>query len=106
MKKRNRVYQKIENDFVRFENEMLSMSAEEIYEKAYKISYIKELYDFLIEEYELSEKDVKTILAFKGNILEQMYEEWIYGDYSIREEYDYVIFEVLSGLEKAVKLCA
>ena len=42
MKKRNRVYQKIENDFKEFENEMLSMTAEEIYEKAYKISYIKE----------------------------------------------------------------
>ena len=106
MKKRNRVYQKIENDFKKFEDEMLSMSAEEIYEKAYKISYIKELYDFLIEEYELSEKDVKTILAFKGNILEQMYEEWIYGDYSTREEYDCIIDSALFGLQKAVKLCA
>ena len=106
MKKRNRVYQKIENDFKKFEDEMLSMSAEEIYEKAYKISYIKELYDFLIEEYELSEKDVKTILTFKGNILEQMYEEWIYGDYSTREEYDCIIDSALFGLQKAVKLCA
>ena len=106
MKKRNRVYQKIENDFKKFEDEMLSMSAEEIYEKAYKISYIRELYDFLIEEYELSEKDVKTILAFKGNILEQMYEEWIYGDYSTREEYDCIIDSALLGLQKAVKLCA
>ena len=106
MKKRNRVYQKIENDFKKFEDEMLSMSAEEIYEKAYKISYIKELYDFLIEEYELSEKDVKTILTYKGNILEQMYEEWIYGDYSTREEYDCIIDSALYGLQKAVNLCA
>ena len=106
MKKLKRVYQKIENDFKEFETEILSMTAKEIYEKAYKISYITELYDFLLDAYEFSEKEVKSILAFKGNILEQMYEEWIYGDYSIREEYDYVIFEVLSGLEKGVKLCA
>ena len=106
MKKRNRVYQKIENDFKKFENEMLSMSAEEIYEKAYKISYISELYDFLLDAYEFTAKEVKTILAFKGNILEQMYEEWIYGDYSTREEYDCIIDPALLGLQKAVKLCA
>ncbi len=106
MKKRNRVYQKIENNFKEFENEMLSMSAEEIYQKAYKISYIRELYDFLIDAYEFSERDVKTILAFKGNILEQMYEEWIYGDYSTREEYDCIIDSALLGLQKAVSLCA
>ena len=106
MKKRNRVYQKIENDFKKFEDEMLSMSAEEIYEKAYKISYISELYDFLLDAYEFTVKEVKTILAFKGNILEQMYEEWIYGDYSTREEYDCIIDSALYGLQKAVNLCA
>lgn len=106
MKKRNRVYQKIENDFKEFETEMLSMPAKEIYEKAYKISYISELYDFLLDAYEFTAKEVKTILSFKGNILEQIYEEWIYGDYSIREEYDYVICEALVDLQKAVKLCA
>lgn len=106
MKKRNRVYQKIENAFKEFEKEMLSMTAEEIYEKAYKISYIKELYEFLLDAYEFSEIEFKTILAFKGNILEQMYEEWIYGDYSTREEYDCIIDSALLGLQKAVKLCA
>ena len=106
MKKLNRVYQKIENDFKKFETEILSMTAKEIYEKAYKISYITELYDFLLGAYEFSEKDVKSILAFKGNILEQMYEEWIYGDYSTREEYDCIIDSALYGLQKAVNLCA
>ena len=62
--------------------------------------------DFLLDAYEFTAKEVKTILAFKGNILEQMYEEWIYGDYSTREEYDYIIDSALSGLERSVKLCA
>lgn len=106
MKKRNRVYQKIENDFKEFEDEMLSLPAKEIYEQAYKTSYINELYDFLLGVYEFSEREVKTILAFKGNILEQMYEEWIYGDYSTREEYDCIIDSALLGLQKVVKLCA
>ena len=106
MKKRNRVYQKIENAFKEFEKEMLSMTAEEIYEKAYKISYIKELYEFLLDAYEFSEIEFKTILEFKGNILEQMYEEWIYGDYSMREEYDCIIDSALLGLQKAVSRCA
>ena len=106
MKKRNRVYQKIENDFKEFECEMLSMTAKEIYEKAYKISYINELYDFLLSVYEFSESEVKAVLVFKGNVLEEIYDEWTRGDYSIREEYDCVIFKTISYVQKAVKKCA
>ena len=85
---------------------MLSMPAKEIYEKSYKISYINELYDFLLSVYEFSESEVKAVLAFKGNVLEEIYDEWTRGDYSIREEYDCVIFKTISYLQKAVKKCA
>ena len=106
MKKRNRVYQKVDNDFNEFEKDMLNQSAKEIYDKAYKISYINELYDFLRSVYEFSESEVKAVLAFKGNVFEEIYDEWTRGDYSIREEYDCVIFKTISYLQKAVKLCA
>ena len=106
LKKLKRVYQKVDNDFNEFEKDMLNQSAKEIYDKAYKISYISELYEFLRGVYHFTAEEVKIILAFKGNILEQIYEEWIYGDYSIREEFDYVIDSALCGLQKVVKLCA
>ena len=106
MKKLKRVYQKVDNDFNEFEKDILTKSAKEIYDKAYKISYISELYEFLRGVYHFTAEEVKIILAFKGNILEQIYEEWIYGDYSIREEFDYVIDSALCGLQKVVKLCA
>lgn len=81
MKKLKRVYQKVDNDFNEFEKDMLNQTAKEIYDKAYKISYISELYEFLREVYRFTEKEVKIVLAFKGNILEQMrgvknYETW------------------------------
>ena len=53
-----------------------------------------------------TESEVKAVLAFKGNVLEEIYDEWTRGDYSIREEYDCVIFKTISYLQKAVKLCA
>ena len=49
---------------------------------AYKISCIHEIYDILRDSYDFSCAEIATILDFKGNILEQIYDEWLHDEYS------------------------
>ena len=82
MKKLNRVFQRVENDYQEFKAAMYAEDAAVVYENAYKISCIYEIYDILRDSYEFSSTEIATILDFKGNILEQIYDEWLHNDYS------------------------
>lgn len=86
MKIQECVYEKIEQAFNEFKEEMLKKDSEEIFEKAYKIACIKEIYDILYDAYEFSPHESEIILEFKGNILEQVYDEWLKSDNGIRED--------------------
>lgn len=81
MKKLNRVFQRVENDYQEFKAAMCTEDVEVVYENAYKISCIYEIYDILRDSYEFSSTEIATILNFKGNILEQIYDEWLHNDY-------------------------
>lgn len=101
MKKRNRVFQKIENDYAEFKEEMSQLSSEEVFEYADKIYSITEIYYILVNSYDYSSDDVKTVLKFKGNFLEQIYQEWVDLDSSNQEGFEEVIdgtFSVLTGI--------
>ncbi len=101
MKKRNRVFQKIENDYAEFKEEMTYLSPEEVFEYAYKIYCITEIYYILTNAYNYSSADVKTVLNFKGNFLEQVYQEWIDVDSSNQEVFEDVIditIKIVKGL--------
>ncbi len=82
MKKLNRVFQRVENDYQEFKAAMFAQDAAVVYENAYKISCIYEIYDILRDSYDFSCAEIATILDFKGNILEQIYDEWLHNDYS------------------------
>ena len=86
MKKLNRVIQKIENDYQEFKAAMYLEDAAVVYENAYKISCIYEIYDILRDSYDFSWEEIATILNFKGNILEQIYDEWLHDDYSYHRD--------------------
>lgn len=91
MKKRNRVFQKIENDYKAFREEMSLLDPEEVFENAYKIYCITEFYYILTNSYDYTSETVALILNFKGNILEQIYDEWLSFDTSNQEEFEYMI---------------
>lgn len=82
MKKLNRVFQRVENDYQEFKAAMFAQDSAVVYENAYKISCIYEIYDILRDSYDFSCAEIATILDFKGNILEQIYDEWLHDDYS------------------------
>ena len=66
---------------------------EEIFEKAYKISIITEIFDILFDSYEFTPHDAEIVLEFKGNILEQVYDEWLKSDNGIREDVEQSIYK-------------
>lgn len=78
------VITKIEKDYISFKNEMLSFSAEKLFEKAYKCFCITEIYELLTDEYTFTDEQIQKILQFKGSILEQIYMEWLGVDFSHR----------------------
>lgn len=50
-----------------------------------KISIITEIFDILFDSYEFTPHEAEIVLEFKGNILEQVYDEWLKSDNGIRE---------------------
>ena len=101
-----RAIHKIEQDYDEFRNEMFSLPQQELYAKAYKVFIITEIFMMLTSEYKFTQKMLKNIVLFKGNILEQLYDEWLGTDYTHQEQLEYVVRDGLKGLQKAVKLCA
>ena len=85
MKIQECVFDKIEDAYNEFKEEMLKKDPEEIFEKAYKISIITEIFDILFDSYEFTPHEAEIVLEFKGNILEQVYDEWLKTDNGIRD---------------------
>lgn len=99
MKKLKRAFQKIENDYQEFKDSMLSENTEVVFENAYKIFCVNEIYYVLTNSYEYSRTDIHTVLNFKGNILEQIYDEWLHTDYSHQDLFDDTITKTLNLLK-------
>lgn len=100
MKKRNRAYQKIENDYQEFKNTMLVQEPSAVFDRAYKIFCINEIYAALKDSYELTAEDISAILDFRGNILEQIYDEWLHDGYTHQDLFIDTISNTFSMLRQ------
>ena len=80
---------------------MLKEDPEEIFEKAYKISIITEIFDVLFDAYEFSPYETEIVLEFKGNILEQVYDEWLKHEDGFRTEITECIDKTFTSLHQA-----
>ena len=86
---------KIGLENARFKNKMLNQSAEVLFERAYQIDIMFNLYELLMEMSQKMELEVlKTLLVFP-NLLAFLYERWI-------KEEDSHMEELQSSLEKNV----
>ena len=99
MKMQECVFDKIEDAYNEFKEEMLKEDPEEIFEKAYKISIITEIFDVLFDAYEFSPHEI--VLEFKGNILEQFYDEWLKHEDGFRSEIAECIDKNFASLRQA-----
>ena len=100
MKKLNRVIQKIENDYQEFKAAMYAEDSAEVFESAGKILTINEIYYLLTNSYEFSQEEIGTVLAFKGNILEQIYDEWLHTDCSYHDLIEDTIVKTLTLIKE------
>lgn len=69
MKMQECVFDKIEDAYNEFKEEMLKEDPEEIFEKAYKISIIAEIFDVLFDAYEFSLQRLKSYLSSRAIFL-------------------------------------
>ncbi|MBU5451208.1 DUF3848 domain-containing protein [Acetivibrio sp. MSJd-27] len=98
MKRIDKVLQKIDDAYTAFKNDMLSLPPSELYDRAYKIFSIEEIYLILINGYDFTEEIANRILLFRGNVLEQIYEEWVEPEHSHQDAFRNVIRETLAKL--------
>lgn len=106
MSKEDLAIQKIENAYEEFKSETLSLPTLDIYDRAYKIFSVEEIYMVLVNGYAFDKDDIERILSFSGNILEQIYSEWIDTDFSHKEEFLGIIDETLKNLPTRSDACA
>lgn len=104
MNRIDQVLQKIDDAYTSFKNDMLSLPPSELYDRAYKIFSIEEIYLILANDYDFTEEMTNRILLFQGNVLEQIYEEWIGTEYSHQDAFREVIKETLLALPE--RMCA
>lgn len=102
MKIQECVFDKIEEAYNEFKEEMLKLEPEEMFEKSYKIACIIEIFDMLFDSYEFTPEQAQIILDFKGNILEQVYDDWLNCDSSWRDDFEQSIDRTLVLLDKVV----
>ncbi len=93
-----KVFEKIETDYVNFREEMQALDSSDVYDYAYKIYAIEEIYEILINAYEFTELQIETILNCKENILEKIYSEWIDWESSQYDDFYSVITVSLESM--------
>ena len=86
-----KVFEKIDTDYVDFREPS-------VYDYAYKIYAIEEIYEILINAYEFTGSQADAILNCKENILEKIYKEWIDRDNSQYDEFCSVIAAALESM--------
>ncbi len=90
MKKYNRVMQKLDNDYVAFRKSMTELDSNDVYDYAYKIYCVEEIYELLTNGYEFTSRMIRSILMHRGNILLHIYNEWI--DYETNQYEEFCMF--------------
>ena len=91
-----KVFEKIDTDYVDFRERMQALDSPSVYDYAYKIYAIEEIYEILINAQEFTGTQGDAILNCKENILEEIYKEWIDRDNSQYDKFCSVIAAALA----------
>lgn len=92
-----KVFEKIDTDYVDFREGMQALDSPDVYDYSYKIYAIEEIYGLLTESYEFTKLQADAILNCKENILEEIYKEWIDRDNSQHDKFCGVIAAALKS---------
>lgn len=91
---------KISLELGRFKQKMLKQSAETVYEKAFQIDCMINIYELLLEmSQETEEKTLKKLLVFPS-LLAFLYSKWLKTDDSHTEELQNALEQSISEMEQ------
>ncbi|MCI9625641.1 MAG: DUF3848 domain-containing protein [Clostridia bacterium] len=93
-----KVFEKIDTDYVDFREGMQALDSLDVYDYAYKIYAIEEIYGVLTESYEFTKLQAEAILNCKENIFEKIYTEWIDRATSQHDAFCSVIESVIESM--------
>lgn len=85
-KKIRRVNAKLYLEYLKFKDDMLRKTQDEVFKNCYKIDVFLNLYEILVEKSQTFSAEVLLHLEKEENILEDLYEGWMKIDDSTYQE--------------------
>ena len=81
-----KVNTKLYLEYLKFKDDMLRKTQEEVFQSCYKIDMFLNFYEILLEKTQLLSKEVLMCLEKEENILEVLYEGWMKIDDSTYQD--------------------
>lgn len=95
-----RVNAKLYLEYLKFKDDMLRKTQEEVFKNCYKIDVFLNLYEILVEKSQTLSAEILMKLEKEENILEFLYDGWMKIDDSTYQEMCRYVCEKLSFLEQ------
>lgn len=95
-----RVNAKLYLEYLKFKDDMLRKTQEEVFKNCYKIDVFLNLYEILVEKSQTLSAEILMKLQKEENILEFLYDGWMKIDDSTYQEMCRYVCEKLSFLEQ------
>ena len=99
---KRKLYAKIHTEYLSYEKEVWGMAPEEVFERAYEISTIQEIYGNLLEIVPKTDYEQARELLSEKNLLFCFYQEWLKTEDSMREELTVMAEQLLTEWKNAV----
>ena len=99
---KRKLYAKIHTEYLSYEKEVCGMAPEEVFERAYEISTIQEIYGNLLEIVPKTDYEQARELLSEKNLLFCFYQEWLKTEDSMREELAVMAEQLLTEWKDAV----
>lgn len=99
---KRKLYAKIHTEYLSYEKEVCGMASEEVFERAYEISTIQEIYGNLLEIVPKTDYEQARELLSEKNLLFCFYQEWLKTEDSMREELTVMAEQLLTEWKNAV----
>lgn len=99
---KRKLYAKIHTEYLSYEKEVCGMAPEEVFERAYEISTIQEIYRNLLEIVPKTDYEQARELLSEKNLLFCFYQEWLKTEDFMREELTVMAEQLLTEWKNAV----
>lgn len=97
---KQRLYGKLHTEYLSYQKGICGRSPEEVFEKAYEISVMQEIYGNLLDTVPMMNMGQAEQLLAVQNLLSCLYQEWLKTEDSIQEELAAVTEKILKEMDQ------